>query len=97
MQRRRKEIAKKYISGLKSIDGVITPSIEFEKNALHLFTIRFELEKWKLTRDQIIIKLIEMGISVSVHYKPIHLFTYYKINYGYSVGDFPGQKNYMVR
>ena len=89
MQRRRREIAEKYISGLKSIDGVITPLIEFEKNALHLFTIRFEIEKWKLTRDQIIIKLIEMGISVSVHYKPIHLFTYYKINYGYSVGDFP--------
>ena len=30
-----------------------------------------------------------MGISVSVHYKPVHLFSYYRTNYGYNVGDFP--------
>ena len=44
MQRRRKEIAKKYISDLKSIDGVITPLIEFEKNALHLLPLDLKLK-----------------------------------------------------
>ena len=88
-QVRRRKIAEKYIAGMKDIDGIILPEIDFKQNSYHLFTIRFDINKWSITRNQIINKLIEMGISISVHYKPIHLFSYYKKNYGYTKGDFP--------
>ena len=92
LQDRRKKIAEKYIKGMKNINGIILPKIDFNQNSLHLFTIRFEINSWTITRDQIIEKLIEMGISVSVHYKPIHLFSYYRKNYGFSKGDFPNSE-----
>lgn len=88
-QNRRKEIARKYLDGLMNIDGIILPEIDNVKTALHLFTLKFELKKWRISRNEIIDKLIEMGISIAVHYKPIHLFTYYQKRYGYSPGNFP--------
>ena len=88
-QNRRKEIARKYLEGLMNIDGIILPDIDCDKSSLHLFILKFELKKWRISRDEIIDKLIEMGISIAVHYKPIHLFTYYQKRYGFSYGNFP--------
>ena len=88
-QSRRKEIARQYLDGFMNINGIISPDIDITKSALHLFILKFELKKWKISRNEIIDKLIEMGISIAVHYKPIHLFTYYQKTYGYSYGDFP--------
>ena len=92
-QNKRKSIAEKYINGLKNLDGILLPEIDFDQNSLHLFIIQFEMKKWKITKDEIIKNLIEMGISIAVHYKPVHLFTYYKNTYGYSIGDFPRAEN----
>lgn len=39
-------------------------------------------------RNQIIIKLAEVGISANVHYKPLPLFTAYK-RLGFKIDDFP--------
>tara|TARA_X000001036_G_C20587000_1_gene769172 strand:- start:42 stop:1169 length:1128 start_codon:yes stop_codon:yes gene_type:complete len=88
-QNRRKKIARKYLDGLMNVDGIILPEIDNVKSALHLFILKFELKKWKISKNEIIEKLIEMGISIAVHYKPIHLFTYYQKRYGYSNGNFP--------
>ena len=77
-QNRRKEIARQYLDGFLNINGVILPDIDIANSALHLFILKFELKKWKISRNEIIDKLIEMGISIAVHYKPIHLFTYYQ-------------------
>lgn len=39
-------------------------------------------------RNEIIIKLAELGISTNVHYKPLPMFTAYK-NLGFNIGDYP--------
>jgi perosamine synthetase len=88
-QNRRKEIAEKYFAGISELDGIILPPLKICQGALHLFIIKFDLKKWKISRNEIINKLIEMGISIAVHYKPVHLFSYYKKTYGFSNGDFP--------
>ena len=78
--KRRKSIAKKYISGLSNLRGITVPESQ-EGHAWHLFVIRVNLDEWNITRNEIIEKLNKKGIGLAVHYKPIHLLSYYKKNY----------------
>lgn len=78
--KRRKSIAKKYISGLSNLRGITVPESQ-EGHAWHLFVIRVNLDEWSITRNEIIEKLNKKGIGLAVHYKPIHLLSYYKKNY----------------
>ena len=77
---RRKSIAKKYISRLSNLSGITLPKSQ-EGHAWHLFVIRVNLDEWSITRNEIIEKLNKKGIGLAVHYKPIHLLSYYKKNY----------------
>ena len=77
---RRKSIAKKYISRLSNLRGITLPKSQ-EGHAWHLFVIRVNVDEWSITRNEIIEKLNKKGIGLAVHYKPIHLLSYYKKNY----------------
>ena len=47
-------------------------------------------------RDDFAKELISRGVSVSLHYVPVHLLSYYKNKYNYKVNDFPNAlKNYQ--
>ena len=39
-------------------------------------------------------KMKNAGITLQVHYIPIHLQPYYQKHYGFSLGDFPVSENY---
>jgi dTDP-4-amino-4,6-dideoxygalactose transaminase len=68
-----------YIKKLSNIDGIILPNTEkLEENACHLFIIRFDKEKFGLDRNKVFENLLKMGISTSVHYKPLSLFSIFK-------------------
>ena len=87
---RRLEIVSKYNHELSKIDGIITPTHVLGKvHAWHLFVIRIIPEMWKISRDELIQKINNRGIGTSVHYKPVHMHSYYKKKYGYKSGDFP--------
>ena len=43
----------------------------------HLYMIRVQKE-FGTTRDKLFSKLLELGVSTSLHYKPLHKFTAYK-------------------
>jgi dTDP-4-amino-4,6-dideoxygalactose transaminase len=38
-------------------------------------------------------KLSELGVATSMHYKPLHLMSYYKNKYGLKPEDFPESLN----
>ena len=64
--------------------------IENNKSAYHLFTFWLEAEK----RDEFLNKLqAEYNIGVSLHFHPIHLFKYYRDNFGYKGGEFPNAEH----
>ena len=84
---RRKSIAKKYISRLSNLSGITLPKSQ-EGHAWHLFVIRVNLDEWSITRNEIIEKLNKKGIGLAVHYKPIHLLSYYKKNYDLSAENY---------
>lgn len=88
MLKRRHEIVRRYDEGFKD-SKVITP-VHFTENSAssaHLYLTRLNglsLEE----RNEIIVKMEEVGISTNVHYKPLPLLTAYK-NLGFDIEDYP--------
>lgn len=75
-----------YQNKLKELDEITllnTPNNV--KHSLHLLTILVNPNK----REDIINVLQEKGIGVAINFKPIHLFSYYKNQFGYKEGMFP--------
>ncbi|MBA4117903.1 MAG: UDP-4-amino-4,6-dideoxy-N-acetyl-beta-L-altrosamine transaminase [Candidatus Puniceispirillum sp.] len=58
-------------------------------NAWHIYTPLLNLDKVNLTRDAFVAKMKEYNIGVGVHYTPVHLYSYYRTNYGWGEGSFP--------
>ncbi len=95
MLKRRKEIIKRYDEALKPL-GVKTLEhySDMKESSGHLYLTRIpniSLEQ----RNEIIIKMAELGIATNVHYKPLPLFTAYK-NLGFDIKDYPNAYNQYV-
>jgi len=57
-------------------------------SANHLYAIKIDFTKLSISRNQLMMKLRNLGIITQVHYIPIPLQSYYK-NLGYKVEDLP--------
>jgi perosamine synthetase len=60
-----------------------------EVHAWHLYPIRLNLDRIKVTRAEAIDRLAEAGVGTSVHFIPLHLHPYYRRTYGYAPADLP--------
>lgn len=87
----RTDIVKKYHSDLKDIKGLLLPKInrDSQNDSFHLFIVRLVPELWKINRNRLIEELNKLNIGTSVHYKPVHMHSYYKKKYDYESNDFP--------
>lgn len=70
-----------YFQTLKVLPGYQT--------SWHLFLILLNLETLKITRDEFIDQLSAANIGSSVHYKPVHMMSYYAEKYGWTPESFP--------
>ena len=59
------------------------------KHAHHLYIIMLELDRLKLSRDEFIKALRAENIGTGVHFRSLHLQTYYRETYNYKPDDFP--------
>lgn len=88
MLARRKEIIEKFDKALKPLSVQTLPHYdETNQSSGHLYLTRvpgIDFEK----RNEIIIKMAELGITCNVHYKPLPLHTAYK-NLGFDIKDYP--------
>lgn len=88
MLRRRKEIIQKYDSALRPLGLETLPHYTEEgQSSGHLYITRvpnITVEQ----RNEIIIKMAELGVATNVHYKPLPLHTAYK-NLGFDIADYP--------
>lgn len=83
---KRNDIATRYLQSLNSCKNIKLPAIDNDPNnrhSWHLFTVLVN------NRDEIMQKLKDFNIGTGLHYRPVHLFTFYKENYGWELGDFP--------
>ncbi len=87
--KKRIENAKYFSKELGKIKGITIPAIKKNnKHVFHQYTIKIEKD-FKLSREELVNKLSEKGISTGVYYpKPLHLCTHFK-KFGYKEGDFP--------
>ena len=84
--RKRDDLAQLYEAKLKYLPGITLPNLlPGVVHARHLFTIWVDFGK----RDQVIEKLQNKGIGVTVNYRAIHLLSYFKETFGLKAGDFP--------
>ncbi|HKQ53293.1 MAG TPA: DegT/DnrJ/EryC1/StrS aminotransferase family protein, partial [Pyrinomonadaceae bacterium] len=89
-QARREEIVRQYAAGLSRFEELSLPAERPEvEHAWHLYVVRLNLERLRITRDQFIEELKERRIGTSVHFIPVHLHPYYRDKYGYRPEDFP--------
>lgn len=77
---RRKNIVDEYKKQLKGIAGVSIPFYSsMGKPSHHIFPIALKGGR----REHFMERLKEKGVQTSIHYPPIHLFTFYQGRFGY--------------
>lgn len=86
--KRRKEIIERYDAAFKSLGIEVLPHYtERHQSSGHLYITRvpgITLEQ----RQEIIVKMAEVGVACNVHYKPLPMMTAYK-NMGFDIKDYP--------
>lgn len=88
-RKKRVQIAKKYLEGMKDIEEIDLPPTDKNRiHSWHLFYIRLKLEKLKIDRDEFIEELRKRGIATSVHWMPLHMHPYYREVFGFKESDF---------
>jgi len=92
---RRQNFAQIYQSELAKFPQISTPFIPGnpKEHAWHLYIIQLHTGN----RDSFVESLRDANIECSVHYIPLHLFEFYQMQYGYSVGDFPRAEEVFER
>jgi UDP-4-amino-4,6-dideoxy-N-acetyl-beta-L-altrosamine transaminase len=87
-----------YDKYLNNIYEVITPRVSSEmKHARHLYPICLRTEDMRISRDDFISRLLEKGISTSVHFIPLHLQPFFRKNFHCKRGDFPVAEDIFKR
>jgi dTDP-4-amino-4,6-dideoxygalactose transaminase len=83
--------AKNLTENLKDITSIQLPIVEeWAKHAWYLYTIRVKPGVSPISRDDLMKKLTENGISSAPYYEsPIHLSPYYSKTFKYKKGNFP--------
>jgi len=77
---RRRELVAEYRRLLSDVPGVLVPfSSHAGTPACHLFPVLLDGE---INRLSFIEKMRNQGIQVSIHYPPIHQFSYYERRFG---------------
>lgn len=89
LHKKRIKLAMKYIELLRERDYWIVPQKPTNpfSHSWHIFML--QLQHKNLSRTELIHKLAKKGIGVSVHYRPLHVMSYYRKRYSLSPEDFP--------
>ena len=87
---RRRKIASDYTRALESLVTarplIVAPHVD---HAYHLYVVRLDTERAKISRTEIFKALREKGIGVNVHYLPLNLQPYYQRRFGAYRGQCP--------
>lgn len=89
----RRNIAKEYTESFSNVSPIITPYVRSEKDHnFQLYTIRLELNKLSINRDQFICELADKGISSRLYYPCLHNQEVF--NFKEDGKDFPNSKKF---
>ena len=84
---RRRVLADRYFARLPRHRALVLPS-RAQGHSWHMFCICLDFESLGMSRDGVLAKFEDAGISLGMHYPAMHLFGLYR-RFGYQPGDFP--------
>jgi len=85
--RKRKRLVKAYVNRLQKIEEISIPFSKVKGHpSYHLFPI---LVTSSIDRNKVMKRLKDFGIQTSVHYPPVHLFSFYRKRFGFKRGTLP--------
>ncbi|MDR2346345.1 MAG: DegT/DnrJ/EryC1/StrS family aminotransferase [Planctomycetaceae bacterium] len=89
-RKERERCAKHYFEELEQLKELDLPALQcnWHEHSWHLFPIVLT-EESPVSRDEFIKQLNARGIGISVHYKPLHRMTYYRMQYNLLPENFP--------
>ena len=85
---KRRAIALRYIRELQDCGFLECPR-DTDGHAWHLFLISLKPGKLAIGRDEFLGELADRGVGASVHYKPLHLMSYYRDRYSLRPESYP--------
>ena len=98
---RRRDIVRRYNSGLAGLSWLKTPGLGNPANrdhiSWHLYTPQFDFAALGKTRTQVMTELRSQQIGTQVLYIPVHLQPWYRQTYGYAPGKCPVAEAYYQR
>lgn len=90
---RRNSLAQRYNHALAGL-ALQLPTVQPEnQSAFHLYVVRLEYSPTSKSHRQIFMELQQRGISVNLHYMPVHLQPYYQ-KLGFNKGQYPEAEAY---
>lgn len=92
---RRNELAKRYDRKLAELPVVAPWQHPDSESGWHLYVIRLQLDKIKLSRRAVLQSLRDQGIGVNIHYIPVHTQPWYRAM-GFEPGDYPQAERYYA-
>lgn len=89
MLARRQEIARQYEQALADLPELERPTVRKDReSAWHLYVIKLNLERLRVSREQVFRAMRAENIGVNVHYIPVPWHSYYQ-KLGYRRGRWP--------
>lgn len=87
---RRMSIVKFYDENFRDCRFLRTLRVKDDRQSSHhLYVVLLDLERLKIDRLQFVQELQGRNIGTSVHYKPVHMMSYYAKKYGLKPQDYP--------
>ena len=88
--RRRRSLVAIYNEAFKEVPEVQILSVKDDvKSAYHLYVVLVKTEMLNIDRDDVLQALRNAGIGVGVHFRALHLMSFYSKTFGFKRGDFP--------
>jgi perosamine synthetase len=98
MRRGREDVARRYFEDLAGMEEIDLPPDHPDRiHSWHLFPIRLRTDLLDVGRDEFLEELKGEGIGCSVHWRPLHLHTYYQDGFGWKEEDFPAATSVWER
>ena len=95
---RRQAVARRYTEAFADLDVLEPPTERTDVvSSWHLYVLRLRLDRLRIDRDGFIQALAERNIGTSVHYRPVHMMSYYATKYGLAPEAFPVAHDAFLR
>lgn len=96
--RRRQEVARAYHEAFGAVPALEPPTERPDVvSSWHLYVLRLRPEHLSIDRNAFIEELKARNIGTSVHYRPLHMMSYYRDKYGFAPDDYPVSRDAFER